>query len=181
MTKINIGSGYNHILDYINIDSDPKCKPDYVIDLERENLPFEDNSVEEVIAYHILEHLGDGFFHCIQEIYRVCKNGAIVDIRVPHPRHDTFLIDPTHKRPIYPYTMDMFSKKRNIRDIELGGNITTIALQLDVDFELITHDFKLDPYYQPIFQRATEEECEHIARSQNNVIVEIYMKVMVIK
>lgn len=181
MIKLNLGSGYKKLDGYITVDNDSKCNPDHVLDLETDRLPFDDSTVDEVLAHHILEHLGDGFFHVMREIYRVCKNGAIVDIAVPHPRHDTFLIDPTHKRPIYPYTMDMFSKARNLRDIELGGNVTTVALQNNVDFELITHEFKLDPYYLPIFQKATEEECEFIARSQNNVIVEITMKLMVIK
>lgn len=181
MTKINIGSGYYHIPDYISIDSDPNCKPNYVLDLERENLPFDNNSVEEVIAHHILEHLGDGFFHCMRELYRVCKNGAIIDIAVPHPRHDLFLIDPTHKRSIFPETISMFSKKMNIRDIELRGRVTAIAIQNNVDFEVIEQEYKLDPYYKEIFDKASQEECEHIIRSQNNVIAEIFIKVMVIK
>lgn len=179
--KLNLGSGYHKPEDYINIDYDPKTKPDYVIDLETDKLPFEDSTIDEVLAHHVLEHIGNGFIHLIKEIYRVCKNGAIIDIRVPHPRHDCFLIDPTHKRPIYPLTMEMFSKRKNEMFIAEGGGESTLALQYDVDFELLTHDFQIDPYYRPIFQKATEQECEFIARSQNNVIVEIQMKLMVIK
>lgn len=181
MIKINIGSGYTYFDSFIRIDSDPKCKPDYILDLEQEKLPFNDNSVEEVVAHHILEHLGNGFFHVMLELYRVCKHGAIIDIKVPHPRHDTFLIDPTHKRPIYPLTMEMFSKKINEQWIAECRGDSCLALQYDVDFELITYDFVLDPYYIPIFQKISEQECEFIARSQNNVIMEITMKLMVIK
>lgn len=181
MMKINLGSGSKKYPDYVNIDSDERSNPDYVIDIEKDKLPFEDNSVDHVLAHHILEHLGDGFFHCMQELYRVCQHGAVIHVRVPHPRHDTFLIDPTHKRPIYPHTLDMFSQKRNRRDIEAGGSETPIGLIYKVDFEALRYDYVLDEYWRPIFQQSTEEQCEHIVRSMNNVILEIDIKLMVIK
>lgn len=179
--KINLGSGTKRYPDFINIDSDAGSNPDYVLDIEKDRLPFEDNSVEHVLAYHILEHLGDGLFHCMKELYRVCKHGAGIHVRVPHPRHDTFLIDPTHKRPIYPHTLDMFSQKRNIKDMENNGSETPIGLINKVDFEVVGYDYVLDDYWLPKFQKYTEEECEHVARSMNNVILEIDIKMMVIK
>ena len=180
--KLNIGSGSKRYDGYINIDNDAGSNPDYVVNLETDRLPFEDNSVDEVIAHHILEHLGDGFFHCLQELYRVCKNGAIIDVRVPHPKHDTFLIDPTHRRPIYPHTLDMFSQKRNKRDIaDPNGRETPLGLIYKIDLEVIHYTFNLDPYWQQRFQQMTEEECEHVARSFNNVITEIIIQVMVNK
>jgi ubiquinone/menaquinone biosynthesis C-methylase UbiE len=179
--KINIGSGSKRYPGVINIDNDAGSSPDHIVNLEKDKLPFDDGTVEYVIAHHILEHLGDGFFHCLQELYRVCKHNAIIDVRVPHPRHDTFLIDPTHKRPIYPYTLDMFSKSRNKKDLEAGGCETPLGFIYNVDLIVVEHNFILDEYWKPRFQTYTEEQCEHAARSFNNVIVEIEMKVLVNK
>lgn len=181
MYKLNIGAGYKRIDDFINIDSDPNCKPDHILNIETDNLPFDDNSVEEVICHHILEHLGDGFFHFIKELYRVCSDQAVIDVRVPHPRHDIFLIDPTHKRPIYPDTLAMFSKKRNKADMEAGGCESTLGIMYDVDFEVIDIDYVLNPFYHKLFQTIPNEQCDFIVQSQNNVIQEIVMKLMVIK
>jgi hypothetical protein len=181
MYKLNIGSGYKRYDGFLNIDSFAGCEPDYLCDIEKDKLPFEDNTVDEIYCHHILEHLGEGFFHAIQEMYRVCCDGAIIDIKVPHPRHDTFLIDPTHRRPIYPYTIDMFSHKRNIADKENGGSETPIGLIYGVNLEVLNYDYVLDSYYQQMFQTIPDEQCDYIARSQNNVILEIIMKVMVIK
>lgn len=179
--KLNLGSGTKRYPGYTNIDADAGSNPDHVINIEKERLPFPDSSVDHILAHHILEHLGDGFFHCIQEMYRVCKHGAIIDVRVPHPRHDTFLIDPTHKRSIYPHTLDMFSKTRNKRDMDAGGCETPIGFIYDVDLIVIEHQYVLDEYWKPLFQQYTEEQCEHAARSFNNVILEIDMKVLVNK
>jgi ubiquinone/menaquinone biosynthesis C-methylase UbiE len=181
MLKINLGSGFKRYPGFTNVDSFKDCNPDHVVNIETESLPFPDSSVDTVLAHHLLEHLGDGFFHAMKEIYRVCANDAVIDIHVPHPRHDTFLIDPTHKRPIYPHTLSMFSKKHNQHDIDNGGCETPIALMNDVDFEVVKYDFVLDPYFKEMFQTITEEQCEHIARTCNNVIVEIRIQLKVVK
>jgi SAM-dependent methyltransferase len=179
--KINLGSGSKRIPDYLNVDIDAGSNPDYVVNLETDKLPFEDNTIDAVIAHHVLEHLGEGFLNCIKELYRVCKHGTVIDIRVPHPRHDTFLIDPTHRRPIYPHTLDMFSKSRNKKQIDSGGNETPIGFIYDVDFMVIDQTYVLDGYWQQQFQNFTEEQCEHAVRSFNNVIAEIGIKLLVNK
>lgn len=179
--KINLGSGSKRYPDYLNIDLDAGSNPDYILNIEKDIFPFDDDSIDAVLAHHILEHLGDGFFHTMKELYRICKDGTIIDVRVPHPRHDTFLIDPTHKRPIYPHTLDMFSKIRNKRDIDAGGCETPIGFINDIDMVVVDHNFILDEYWIPKFQKMTEEDCEHIARSMNNVVLEIGIKLKVIK
>jgi SAM-dependent methyltransferase len=179
--KINLGSGIKRISGYLNIDTDSGSEPDFVVDLEKDILPFEDNTVDGVIAHHIFEHLGDGFFHCIKELYRVCKHGTIIDVRVPHPRHDTFLIDPSHRRPIYPHTLDMFSKTRNKRDMDAGGCETPIGFINEVDIYVLEHWPILDDYWKPRFQEMSEEQCEHTARTFNNVVIEYHIKWMVNK
>jgi hypothetical protein len=75
----------------------------------------------------------------------------------------------------------MFSKKRNMRDIENGGSETPLALIHGVDIRVEGVQFNLDPYWQKIFQNYTEDQCEHAVRSFNNVILEIVIKWIVYK
>ena len=91
--------------------------PEIVQDLEIFPWPWPDNSADEILLCHVLEHLGqtpDLFLKIMQELYRVCKPNATVTIMVPDPRHDFFLNDPTHVRPHHApvTTRDMFSKKQ---------------------------------------------------------------------
>ena len=83
--KIIIGAGDQRIDGFVTCDYDPKTKPDYTFNLETDTFPFEDSSVDIVIASHVLEHLGEGYFHCLKELYRICRDKAIIHVHVPHP------------------------------------------------------------------------------------------------
>lgn len=70
--KLNAGCGFNKLEGYINIDINPKCKPDYVMPLW--NLDFESELFNEVLASQVIEHLG--YFktrYFFSEIARVLK------------------------------------------------------------------------------------------------------------
>jgi len=50
-----------------------------------EGIPIQDSVVTEIICHHFLEHVTwERLRSVIFEMYRVCKNGAKIDIRTPH-------------------------------------------------------------------------------------------------
>ena len=55
--------------------------PDLIHDINN-GLPFPDNSVDEIRAIHVVEHIHD-LVKLFKEMYRVCKNGAIIHIETP--------------------------------------------------------------------------------------------------
>lgn len=179
--KINLGSGRKRYDGFLNLDLDPHTNPDFIVNLETDNLPFEDNTIDEVKAYHILEHMGEGFFHLIKELYRVCKDGAIIDIIVPHHRHDIFLADPTHRRPILVEGLRLFSKKFNQDHIEKHGSSSGLGIALDVDFEIIETGITLDPFYDEFVRTNEPEVIIEKERSCNNFIQETKVKWLVVK
>lgn len=179
--KINLGSGYKKYPNFINIDSDPNCKPDHLVNLEIDHLPFPDNSIDSVIAHHILEHMGDGYFHLLKELYRVCKHGAIIDVRVPHPNHEIFLNDPTHKRPITVDGLRLFSKQFNNLEIQRNGTSSTLGIMHNVDFEIINYEFIHDPYYDELKKTLPHPQLERLFREALNTTLEIHVQLMVVK
>lgn len=191
--KINLGSGHKRIDGFVNLDDDPLCNPDYLIDLDNELLPFPDNSVDEVRAHHILEHIGDNFIPLIQDIYRVCKHNALIDIKVPHHQHEFYFADPTHKRPITVQMLSTFSKKNNKQGFESNGSYSGFAFKYGVDFELIHYQFIDDPFYADYVREITnkknqntltpEEELAYIKlrREATNVAIEVCATLKVIK
>lgn len=179
--KINIGAGDITYDDYVTIDHDPNTNPDFVLNLEKDPLPFQDSTVESVLAHHVLEHLGDGFFHCLKELYRVCRHGALIDIRVPHPNHETFIADPTHRRPITPMTLKLFSRKFNDHCRQQQLPASRLAEYYNVDFEIMDFKYIPDQKARQLFAQMSPEELEEYANQHNNIISEIYIKLVVVK
>lgn len=64
-----------------------------IADLTR-RFPFASSSVDHVRAHDIIEHLPDRI-HTMNEIWRVCKDQALVDIRVPSTDGRGAFQDPT--------------------------------------------------------------------------------------
>ena len=178
--KINLGSGIKRYDGFLNVDCDPSVDPDILVNLEDGILPIEDNVVTEIKAYHIFEHIGPNFFKLLQDLYRICKNNAIIDVIVPHPRHDYFLGDPSHIRPITVEMMNRFSKKFNDLEKKEAGS-TLFGYFYNVDFEIFYKDYKLEPYFEEMIKGKSANEIDIMARIYNNVIEEIHFKMVVRK
>src|SRR3954452_15303504 len=103
--KFNMGCGRRKLEGYVNVDAVAASGADQVWDLEQTPWPWADGCAEEIRFIHSLEHMGADtkvFLAIIQETYRIAAPGCRVVIHVPHPRHDHFLGDPTHVRPVTP-------------------------------------------------------------------------------
>ena len=149
--KLNLGSGAKRYEGFLNVDHWPDCHPDIVWDLEKTPWPFETNSTSHVLLSHCLEHLGqtnDAFIAIMREIYRICRDKATIEIVVPHPAHDNFATDPTHVRPILPQMFDLFNVSKNHQWIKEGFSFTPLALQHEVNFEVIRVEYKIDHLVQ---------------------------------
>jgi len=83
--RLNLGSGQLRIPGYTNVDMEASPSVEVVWDLSQRPWPFEDNSVEGIIAWHSLEHLpGLALGGAMEEIHRILKPGAVVYIKVPY-------------------------------------------------------------------------------------------------
>jgi FkbM family methyltransferase len=94
MLRVDIGCGDSKPDGFIGVDICPGDKVDIVADISQA-FPFEDDSVDELRAYDVVEHLPDRL-NTMNEIWRVCKPGARVDIVVPSTDGRGAFQDPTH-------------------------------------------------------------------------------------
>ena len=184
--RLNLGCGYDRMDGYLNVDKEAGCQPDKIQDLE--NLPwdFKSDSVDHIVLSHVLEHLGNTtniYLSIMQELYRICKPDAKIDIRVPHPRHDDFLTDPTHIRPILPGQFNMYSKKNNKLWREQGIANTPLGDYLDIDFEVADITWVPDDKWIQRLQDGalTSAELADKAEHEFNIIKEVKIQLKVIK
>jgi predicted O-linked N-acetylglucosamine transferase (SPINDLY family)/glycosyltransferase involved in cell wall biosynthesis len=92
--RIDIGCGISKKNGFVGVDVCDGPGVDIVADLNKV-FPFEDDSIDEIKAYDVIEHLYDRL-HTMNEIWRVCKDGALIDIRVPSTDGRGAFQDPTH-------------------------------------------------------------------------------------
>lgn len=79
--KINFGGVKGEKESFLTAGLDKQA--DYNINLDNYPLPFKDNSVDEIWASHILEHLKEPL-DFLEECYRIMKSKSIMTIKVPH-------------------------------------------------------------------------------------------------
>ena len=174
--KLHLGCGSRKMPGFVNVDCVAACGPDLVVDLECTPWPWANDSVDEVKLIHVLEHLGQGadtFLSIIKELYRVCCDGARIEIVVPHPRSDNYLSDPTHVRPITVGTLQLFDQHRNRQWSAIGAANTPLGQIIDVDFVLESggaHEIETGWYQKRQSGQISEEELDFAVRHYNNVI-----------
>ena len=92
--RIDLGCGHWKPEGFIGVDCSPNPKVDVIADLNK-RFPFADNSVEVVRGHDVVEHLSDRI-HTMNEIWRIAKPNAIIDILVPSTDGRGAFQDPTH-------------------------------------------------------------------------------------
>ena len=139
--KLNLGCGQNRLEGYVNVDMEPNLKPDVLANL-CVFWPWDDGSVAEAVFNHSLEHMA-AWQVVFKELWRVCRDGALVTITVPHVRHDDWLNDPTHVLRVTPEFMSLLSRKNCARFRELHGANSPLADYIGVDFDLVSAEHVL--------------------------------------
>ena len=148
--KLNLGCGFNKPDGFVHVDMFEECQPDVVHNLETFPYPFEESSVDEILLNHSLEHIGQQssiFLKIMQELYRICRDEALIKINVPHPRHDNFISDPTHVRAITPMTLQLFDLELNKQWQQMKAANSPFAIYLGVNFKLLTTNISVEQTY----------------------------------
>lgn len=79
MLRINLGCWSKRLPGFVNIDLDPSYG-ELVVDVRA--LPYEDNTVDEVYAGHLLEHFSLTE-NVLKEWHRVLRPGGVITVTVP--------------------------------------------------------------------------------------------------
>jgi hypothetical protein len=110
---LNLGCGRKHVSGALNLDLSPDTNPDCVYDLNVLPWPFPDDHFNEVLAYDLIEHLGDTI-RTLEEIHRICRNGAVVRITLPHFSCANAYTDPTHRHYFGRFSFDYFTGENEL-------------------------------------------------------------------
>jgi len=92
--KLNLGCCDRNFTGFVGVDIVPPA--DQIVDLSHYPWPWPDSSVDEILAYDILEHLPNKR-ETMNQLWRVLKPGGIARIEVPSAAKGAgAFCDPTH-------------------------------------------------------------------------------------
>jgi len=119
----------------------------------------------------------------MRELYRVVKPHGIIEIHVPHYRHDTWWSDPTHVRAFNLLTFKMMSKRQNDEWIANKANYTMLAHVMGVDFEVAEAVQVYDSIWWKKVETGeiTKDQLRSVTETQWGVVKELQVKLKVIK
>jgi predicted SAM-dependent methyltransferase len=184
--KLNLGCGFDKREGWLNVDNFAACEPDQLLEIEATPWALEDNSFDHILMKHVLEHVGAqfGVFAAVmRELYRVAEPNGLIEIHVPHVRHDTFWSDPTHVRAFTPLTFQMMSKRQNRIWMAARANYTMLAFVMDVDFEVETVIQNYDSHWVAKLHAGeiTQQALRETAAANWNVARELQVKLRAVK
>jgi hypothetical protein len=107
---LDLGCGQDKLPGAVGMDSNPRSRADVIHDLDQRPWPLESSSFDYVRAQDVLEHVID-FVPTMEEIHRVAKHGATIDVRMPFMSSLNFATDPTHRRAATRSTFDYFDPR----------------------------------------------------------------------
>lgn len=111
--NLNLGCGFAHLDNFVNIDKFIENKPDLIFDLEcNEPLPYDNDTVGFVYGSHIIEHIRN-IDALMYEIWRVCKPKARCFFITPYLTSDDAFESSGHVRFMNENSWMYFDKQIN--------------------------------------------------------------------
>ena len=185
LVKVELGCGATKTEGYIGLDRFPLPGVDVVADLDQ-RIPFEDDSVDVIFACHSLEHLSD-LYHTMSEIYRICKNGAIIHILAPYHSTATNMANIYHKQVFNEDTFRFFGRETENPFIDQEewycphalewGLSTSDNSQCNIDFIQVGIEF----FYYKEYRHLPAEQKRRARRSFSNVCDMLFYTLIVNK
>jgi cyclopropane fatty-acyl-phospholipid synthase-like methyltransferase len=110
-----VGLTVNQPADVTHLDADARLNPDLVCTLGRDPIALPDNSVDVIVAWHVLEHIGKQgeiaeWFQFWEEAYRVLKPNGWIYAESPYYTGIWAWSDPTHARALSEHSFIFFAQ-----------------------------------------------------------------------
>jgi SAM-dependent methyltransferase len=161
-SKLHLGCGRTILPGWINLDLAAGPGVDVVADLDAcgtRPLPIPDDSVEEILGSHLLEHLRHPL-PLLAELHRVARPGAKATFQTPYGGSDDAFEDPTHVRQYFAGSFGYFSQPYYWRaDYGYRGDWQPRMIRLEVS--------------RARFQGQSVEQIMHQVNSLRNVVLQM--------
>lgn len=115
---LDVGCGRAKYPGAIGLDINPRTDADVIADLNRPPWPFARDTFDRIFCRHIIEHVQDPIAF-MEEVHRIARPGAQVEIVTPHFSNRYSFTDPTHLRHLGWRSFDYFSGGKTVSNLNL--------------------------------------------------------------
>ena len=126
---LNFGCGRDIRKGWVNADIQ-KGKKIKSFDFDKFPYPFKKNTFDYVFAKNILEHLNNPL-EALHELWKVCKNGAIIEVIVPYWNCEGAHSDITHKNFWSEHAIDIIVNPNKHYSINPKKKFRLVSLELN--------------------------------------------------
>ncbi|MGI8653769.1 MAG: class I SAM-dependent methyltransferase [Pyrinomonadaceae bacterium] len=163
---LDVGCGRNKHPGAIGIDINPNTDADVIHDLGIVPYPFPDDEFDEIVSYHVIEHVPDPTAF-VTELYRITKPGGRIKILTPHYTNPDWPNDLTHRNHLNSYSFQNFIPERqifafytNVKLKPIRTYVTLLNLWRALGLEFIVNLDQYSPHF-----RFTRRFWEHYLNS----------------
>jgi len=107
LNTLDIGCGYHKWPGSVGLDIAPLEGVDVVHDLNQFPYPFPDDSFDRIRVIHVIEHI-ESIPKTMEEIHRIARHSAVVEIETPHYTDASSWQDPSHRWHLNTRSFDFF-------------------------------------------------------------------------
>ena len=133
---LDIGCGSAKLPGAVGLDVSANTDADIVHDLDAFPYPIEDESFDQILLQDVIEHVKEPI-KVFEELHRIARSGARIQLRTPHFSSILAYGDPTHRHYFSTIAIRSLAEPRFAHYTDVRFRVVHITLDLWLPFRLV--------------------------------------------
>jgi SAM-dependent methyltransferase len=133
---LDIGCGSAKTAGAVGLDISPDTDADIVHDLDELPYPIEDASFDQILMQDVIEHVREPI-RVFEELHRIARPGARIQLRTPHFSSILAYGDPTHRHYFSTIAIRSLAEPRFAHYTDVRFRVVHLTLDLWLPFRMI--------------------------------------------
>jgi len=133
---LDVGCGSAKTPGAVGLDISPDTEADIVHDLDAFPYPIEDDSFDQILLQDVIEHVSEPI-RVFEELHRIARPGARIQLRTPHFSSVLAYGDPTHRHYFSTIAIRSLAEPRFEHYTDSRLRVVDVTLDLWVPFRAL--------------------------------------------
>jgi SAM-dependent methyltransferase len=135
-TILDIGCGAAKTPGAVGLDISPDTDADIVHSLDAFPYPIEDGSFDQILMQDVIEHVREPI-RVFEELHRIARPGARIQLRTPHFSSVLAYGDPTHRHYFSTLAISSLAEPRFAHYTDIRFRVIHVSLDLWLPFRVL--------------------------------------------